>query len=107
VPVSSGVRDEAVSLVLATHPEREEAAPAVRQYVRYGASPRGLQALVVGGQVRALLDGRYNLAVDDLKAVAYPALRHRLILNFEAQAEGVTADHVIGQALEAVEAVRT
>ncbi|MBI2868224.1 MAG: MoxR family ATPase [Chloroflexi bacterium] len=102
VPVASHVHDYAVSLVLATHPEREDAPPLVRKYVRYGASPRGLQTLVIGGQVRALLEGRYNLSVDDLQAVAYPALRHRLILNFEAQAEGITADKVIGHVLEAV-----
>ena len=103
VPIASHVHDCAVTLVLATHPDRDEAPAPVRQYVRYGASPRGLQALVIGGQVRALLEGRYNLSVDDLHAVAYPALRHRLILNFEAQAEGVTADWIIGQLLEAVE----
>jgi MoxR-like ATPase len=103
VPIASHVHDYAVTLVLATHPERDEAPAPVRQFVRYGASPRGLQALVIGGQVRALLEGRYNLSVDDLRAVAYPALRHRLILNFEAQAEGVAADWIIGQLLEAVE----
>ena len=103
VPIASFVQDYALALVLATHPEREEAPAPVRQYVRYGASPRGLQALAIGGQVRALVEGRYNLSVDDLKTVAYPALRHRLILNFEAQAEGVAADWIIGQILEAVE----
>ena len=102
VPIASHVHDYAVTLVLATHPDRDEAPDPVRQYVRYGASPRGLQSLVIGGQVRALLEGRYNLSVDDLHAVAYPALRHRLILNFEAQAEGIAADWIIGQLLEAV-----
>jgi MoxR-like ATPase len=102
VPIASHVHDYAVSLVLATHPDRDEAPAPVKRYVRYGASPRGLQALVIGGQVRALLEERYNLSLDDLNAVAYPALRHRLILNFEAQAEGVTADWIIGQLLEAV-----
>jgi MoxR-like ATPase len=104
VPVGSHVHDAAVSLVLATHPERPEAPPQVRDYVRYGVSPRGLQALVIGAQVRALLVGRYNVAVDDLRAVALPALRHRLILNFEAQADGVSADQVVGHVLEVVEA---
>ena len=103
VPIASYLHDYAVALTLASHPEREEAPASVRQYIRYGASPRGLQALVIGGQVRALLEGRYNLAADDLQAVAYPALRHRLILNFEAQAEGVVADRIIDQILEAVE----
>ena len=104
VPTASYVHDHAVALILATHPEREEAPSSVRQYVRYGASPRGLQALVIGGQVRALLEGRYNLSVDDLHAVAFPALRHRLIRNFEAEAEGVSADRIIEQVLEAVHA---
>ncbi len=103
VPIAAHVHDHAVSLVLATHPEREDAAPLVKKYVRYGASPRGLQTLVIAGQVRALLEGRYNLSVDDLRAVIYPALRHRLILNFEAQAEGMTADRVIDNVLEATE----
>jgi MoxR-like ATPase len=107
VPIASHVHDYAVTLALATHPERDEAPAPVKRYVRYGASPRGLQALVIGGQVRALLEGRYNLSVDDLRAVAYPALRHRLILNFEAQAEGVTADWIIGQLLEAVESQKS
>ena len=107
VPIASHVHDYAVTLVLATHPDRDEAPDPVRHYVRYGASPRGLQSLVIGGQVRALLEGRYNLSVDDLHAVAYPALRHRLILNFEAQAEGVTADWIIGQLLEVVESQKS
>jgi MoxR-like ATPase len=107
VPIASHVHDYAVSLVLATHPDRDEAPAPVKRYVRYGASPRGLQSLVIGGQVRALLEGRYNLSVDDLHAVAYPALRHRLILNFEAQAEGVTADWIIGQLLEAVKSQKS
>ena len=106
VPVASFVHDYAVALILATHPQREEAPAEVRRYVRYGSSPRGLQALVIGGQVRALLEGRYNLSVDDLDAVAYPALRHRIFLNFEAQAESVSADWIIARALETVEPQR-
>ena len=106
VPIASYVRDYAVALILATHPQREEAPASVKQYVKYGASPRGLQALVIGGQVKALLEGRYNLSVDDLEGVAYPALRHRLFLNFEAQAEGVSADWVIGRVLETIEPQR-
>lgn len=103
VPIASHVHDYAVALILATHPQREEAPAEVKQYVNYGSSPRGLQALVIGGQVRALLEGRFNLSVDDLEAVAYPALRHRIFLNFEAQAEGVLADWIIDRALEQVE----
>ena len=86
VPVAEAVMEQAVSLLLATHPERPEAPEEVRRYVRWGASPRGLQSLVLAGRIRALLEGRYNLAVEDLRAVAAPALRHRVFLNFEADA---------------------
>jgi len=74
----------------------------MRCYVRYGASPRGLQALILAGKILALLDGRYNVAYDDVRAAALPALRHRLILNFEAQAEGVSPDQVIEAVLAEV-----
>jgi MoxR-like ATPase len=93
----------AVRLVLATHPNEGAAPPAIRQYIRHGASPRGLQALVAGAQVRALLEDRFNVARDDLQAVAAPALRHRLILGFEAQADGVTPDRLIADVLNAVQ----
>jgi MoxR-like ATPase len=96
----------AVRLVLATHPREASAPPAVKQYVRHGASPRGLQALVAGAQVRALLEDRFNVAREDLQAVALPALRHRLILGFEAQADGVTPDRLIGDVLAAVQVPR-
>src|SRR5437667_8381514 len=93
----------AVRLILATHPNETAAPPAIRQYVRHGASPRGLQALVAGAQVRALLEDRFNVAREDLQAVALPALRHRLILGFEAQADGITADRLVGDVLSAVQ----
>ena len=96
----------AVRLVLATHPREAAAPPAIRQYVRHGASPRGLQALVAGAQVRALLEDRFNVAREDLQAVAPPALRHRLILGFEAQADGVTPDRLIDDVLAAVQVPR-
>src|SRR3982075_732546 len=85
----------AVRLILATLPNESAAPPAVRQYVRHGASPRGLQALVAGAQVRGLLEDRFNVSREDLQAVALPALRHRLILGFEAQADRVDPDRVI------------
>jgi MoxR-like ATPase len=69
----------------------------VRRYVRYGVSPRGAQAIVLGSKIRALIEGRLNVAYDDVRAVAAPALRHRLILNFDAESSGVTADDVLGQ----------
>jgi MoxR-like ATPase len=78
----------------------------VKQYVRHGASPRGLQALVTGAQVRALLEDRFNVSRDDIQAIAPPALRHRLILGFEAQADGVTTDRLVSDVLAAVQVPR-
>ncbi|HLB77048.1 MAG TPA: AAA family ATPase [Candidatus Dormibacteraeota bacterium] len=101
VPVAEPVMQHAVELLLATHPDRPGAPEEVRRYVRWGASPRGLQTLVLGGRIRALLEGRYNLAVEDLEAVAAPALRHRVFLNFEADAAGVTADQVVAAVVQA------
>jgi MoxR-like ATPase len=95
VPIASHVRDYIAGLVLATHPDGPEAAPLVKKYVRYGASPRGGQALVLGAKVTALLAGRYNVAFEDIQAVALAALRHRLILNFDGLAEGIRPDAVI------------
>ncbi len=92
----------AVRIVLATHPRESSAPQVVRQYVRHGASPRGLQALVAAAQVRALLEDRFNVAREDLTEVALPALRHRIILGFEAQADGVSADRVVADVLSAV-----
>jgi MoxR-like ATPase len=100
VPVAEPVMERAVSMVLATHPERHEAPEDVRRYVRWGASPRGLQTLVLAGRIRALLEGRFNLALEDLEAVAVPALRHRIFLNFEADAAGVDSDRVVAAVLQ-------
>src|SRR5256886_8185806 len=102
VPVASHVKDYAVRLVLATHPKSDTAAPVANQYLRFGSSPRGGQTLLLGGKVRALADGRFNVSFDDIEAVAATALRHRLILNFEAEAEGITTDHIIAQILKDV-----
>ncbi|HNP73401.1 MAG TPA: MoxR family ATPase [Kouleothrix sp.] len=102
VPIASHVLGYAARLISATHPEDKDAPAATRQFVRYGASPRGMQALILAGKIMALLDGRFNVAFADLKLAALPALRHRLILNFEAQAEGVAPDDVIRQIVEAV-----
>jgi MoxR-like ATPase len=101
IPIADPLVDYAVALISATHPEIGTV-DAVRQFVRAGASPRGLQALVTCAQVRALLDGRFNVAVDDLRALAHPTLRHRVLLNFEGQAEGMTADAVVDAVLQAV-----
>lgn len=99
VPIASNVLDFISRLVVATHPG-PTAAPLVNQYVRYGSSPRGAQALVLGAKITALFAGRYNVSFDDVTAVAKPALRHRLLLNFEAQAENVPADTVIADLLK-------
>ena len=77
----------------------------MRRYVRYGASPRGMQALILAGKIHALLDGRFNVGISDLAEAARPALRHRLILNFEAQAEGIAADTIVDQVVESVAAM--
>jgi len=102
VPIASHVKDYAVRLVLATHPKTETAAPIANQYLRFGSSPRGGQCLVLAGKVRALTQGRFNVSFDDIQAVTAAALRHRLILNFEAEAEGITTDHIIAQVLKDV-----
>jgi len=103
VPIASHVRDLAALIVLASHPQWERAPEQTRRFVRYGASPRGAQALVLGAKVRALTEGRYNVSVEDLRAMALPALRHRLILNFEGEAEGVDVDRLIAHIIEAAE----
>jgi MoxR-like ATPase len=102
VPVASHVKDYAVRLVQATHPKTETGRPMANQFLRFGSSPRGAQALILAGKVRALAQGRFNVSFDDLEAIALPALRHRLIVNFEAEAEGVTTDHIITQVLKDV-----
>jgi MoxR-like ATPase len=108
VPIASHVKEYAARLVLATHPA--EGSGAARKYLRYGASPRGAQALVRAAKILALIKGRYNVSFGDLKEIALPALRHRLILNFEAEAEGVRSDELLRKILaevpEGVEAGR-
>ena len=100
VPVARPVQDFAVRVIQATHAETAEAVPISRKYVRYGASPRGGQALLLAAKIKALLAGRFAVGVDDLRAVARPALRHRIILNFEGEAEGIATDQVIDEILE-------
>ena len=102
VIVAPHVQDYAIRLALATHPEGPFAAAATNQYVRWGSSPRGAQTLVLAAKVRALLDGRYNVSFEDLRRVYLPALRHRVLLNFEAQAEGIAADEVLLKVLDSV-----
>ena len=104
VLAKQAVQDYAIRLMLATHPEYEEAPEATRRYVRYGASPRGAQALLMGARIRALLEQRENASIDDLKAIAKVALRHRIILNFEGEAEGVPTDRIVDEILKALPA---
>jgi MoxR-like ATPase len=99
VPIASHVMDYAARLVLATHPASEHAPEKVRRYIRYGASPRAGQALVLAGKIIALVDGRYNVSLGDIRWAAHPALRHRLILNFEGEAEGLSTDDIISELL--------
>ncbi|OPZ92784.1 MAG: ATPase RavA [Firmicutes bacterium ADurb.Bin419] len=97
IPVAKPVLEYAVKLILATHPSSEHAAEVSKKFIRFGSSPRGAQAIVSTAKIRAVLEGRYNVAFEDIKYVAYPALRHRIFLNFEGMSEGVTTDNVIGQ----------
>jgi MoxR-like ATPase len=103
IPIADELRRYGISLVLATHPESELAPEVTRRYVRYGSSPRGAQALILAAKIRAILDRRYHVAREDIQAVVRPALRHRLILNFEGQAENVQADDIIDTIIESVE----
>jgi MoxR-like ATPase len=102
VPIAPHITAYAVSLLAATHPDNGRAPSLVRQYVRYGGSPRGAQALVTAGKILALLDGRFSVSADDVRAAALPALRHRVILNFEGEAEGITSEAVVRTILDEV-----
>src|SRR5258707_8188518 len=95
VPIPTHVSDYVARLTIASHPDSEDASESVRKFIRYGASPRAGQALIIGAKIYAMLEGRYNVSFDDVKAIAPAALRHRLLLNFEGQAEGITTDEVI------------
>jgi MoxR-like ATPase len=99
VPVAKEVQSHAIDLVLCTHPEDKHATPLAKKYVRYGASPRGAQALILAAKIYALLDNRYHVARADIDKAAHAALRHRIILNFEGEAEGTSTDDVIAEIL--------
>lgn len=100
VPIAPHVTAYAARVLKASHPQDPASPQRVRDFVRYGSSPRGLQAMILAGKIFALLDGRFNVAYDDIRQAATPALRHRLILNFEAQAEGINSDAVIQHILD-------
>jgi MoxR-like ATPase len=100
VPVARHVQDYAIRVLLATHPTGEEAPELVKRFVRTGASPRGAQAMLLGAKVRALFDGRFAASIDDVKATALAALRHRVLLSFEGEAEGIAPDRVIEEIIK-------
>ncbi|MGD0390480.1 MAG: MoxR family ATPase, partial [Tepidisphaeraceae bacterium] len=99
VIIAPHVQDYAIRIVLATHPQGIFAVGMTNQFLRVGASPRAAQAIALGSKVRALLDGRFHVSFKDIKEVAIPAMRHRLILNFEGEAEGITTDMVLGKVI--------
>ena len=103
VPIVSHVRDLVSLIVMTTHPDFEHAPEITKRFVRYGSSPRGAQAMVLGAKVLALSQGRYNVSAEDIRAMAAPALRHRIILNFEGEAEGVDSDTIVLRAVESAE----
>jgi MoxR-like ATPase len=100
VPIARSIQDYAIRLTLATHPNAPQSHPLTNKYVRFGASPRGTQALVLGGKVQALLNDRAHVSAEDIRAVAYPALRHRMLLNFEGEAEHVDTDVILKEILK-------
>jgi MoxR-like ATPase len=102
IPIARPVQDYAIRMTLATHPDASPAHPMVKKFVRYGASPRGAQALVLGGKVHALMMNRVHVAGEDIRAVALPALRHRIMLNYEGQAEQVDPDTILAAIIESL-----
>jgi len=102
IPVAKPVKDYAIRLTLATHPENKPCHDMVKRYVRYGSSPRGAQALLLGGKVHALMQNRVYVAGEDIRAAAFPALRHRMLLNYEGQAEGVDVDTIISAIIQSL-----
>ncbi|HLU65788.1 MAG TPA: MoxR family ATPase [Kofleriaceae bacterium] len=100
VPLSRTVQDYAVRVLQATHPDSEEATEMVKRFVRYGGSPRGVQTVILAAKIRALLENRYAVSIDDIRHVAPPALRHRILLSFEGEAEGIDPDQIIADVLE-------
>jgi MoxR-like ATPase len=102
VLVAPHVQEMAIALVMATQPEQKEAHELARKYIRYGSSPRGAQALVECGRVLALMRGRYHLSIDDIQSIAAAVLRHRIILNFDAHADGQTPDSILSSIIQGV-----
>ena len=105
IKIADSVMEYALKLILATHPEIEEGAEIVKKYVEAGASPRAAQGIISGAKVRAVMEGRLNVSFEDIKELAYPVLRHRIILNFDAITEGLTVESIIGTLLEDLKVV--
>ncbi|HHY83743.1 MAG TPA: AAA domain-containing protein [Clostridiales bacterium] len=103
VPIAKPVQDYALRLVMNTHPQLESSPEVTKRLVRYGSSPRGAQAVIQAARVRALMEGRYNVSFEDIRNVAYPSLRHRVFLNYQAMSEGKTPDGVISEIIQATE----
>jgi MoxR-like ATPase len=99
VPIAGHVKEFALKVTLATHPESEYAPESTNRFVRYGSSPRGAQAIILAAKIRVLLQGRFNVAFEDVHHVAFPALRHRILLNFEGEAEGIATDQIVREIL--------
>lgn len=106
VPIANHVKQYAIHLVLATHPDKEFSTAETKQFVRYGSSPRGLQNLVMGAKVLALLEGRFNVSAEDIRTVIKPALRHRILLNLRGEAEGINPDEIIQNIIDNVAEVK-
>ena len=105
IKIADSVMEYALKLILATHPEIEDGAEIVKKYVEAGASPRAAQGIISGAKVRAVMEGRLNVSFEDIKELAYPVLRHRIILNFDAITEGLTVESIIGTLLEDLKVV--
>tara|TARA_R110002073_G_scaffold142117_2_gene293556 strand:- start:71423 stop:72340 length:918 start_codon:yes stop_codon:yes gene_type:complete len=100
VPISREIQDYAIRMLQATHPDTDQSTEMTKKYVRYGGSPRGVQTLILAAKIRALLEGRFAVSIDDIRHVARPALRHRIMLNFEGEAEGVETDSILSDIIE-------
>jgi MoxR-like ATPase len=102
VPVARHVQDYTIRVLQATHPDGPDAPDLTKRFVRYGSSPRGAQSVLLAAKIRALFEGRFAASIDDVRAVAHPALRHRVLLNFEGEAEGVRTDQVLDAIIKTV-----
>lgn len=100
VPLSKEIQDYAIRMLQATHPNTDQSTEMTQKYVRYGGSPRGVQTLILASKIRALIEGRFAVSIDDIRHVARPALRHRIMLNFEGEAEGIDPDAILADIIE-------